>query len=42
MEGPKIQVIVRKRPLSAREIRKSHYDIIEVSTSTELIVKEEK
>lgn len=42
MERPKIQVIVRKRPLSAREIRKNHYDIIDVSSPQTLIVKEEK
>ena len=42
MEGPKIQVIVRKRPLTSREIRKNHYDIIEIQSSSELVVKEEK
>lgn len=42
MERPKIQVVVRKRPLSAREIRKSQTDIVSVDTITSLTVKEEK
>lgn len=42
MERPKIQVVVRKRPLSAREIRKNHYDIIEVDSANTITVKEEK
>ena len=42
MDRTKIQVVVRKRPLSAREIRKNQYDIIEVDSANTLIVKEEK
>ncbi|OMJ71657.1 hypothetical protein SteCoe_30077 [Stentor coeruleus] len=42
MERPKIQVVVRKRPLSAREIRKSQTDIVSVDSITSLTVKEEK
>ena len=42
MEGPKIQVVVRKRPLTSREIRKSHYDIVEMESASDLVVKEEK
>jgi hypothetical protein len=42
MEGPRIQVIVRKRPLTSKELRKSEYDIIDVTSACELIVKEEK
>ncbi|OMJ73142.1 hypothetical protein SteCoe_28238 [Stentor coeruleus] len=42
MEGPRIQVVVRIRPLSAREIRKNHYEIIEVTSPCDLVVKEEK
>ena len=42
MEGSKIQVVVRKRPLTARELRKNHFDVIDATSPSELIVKEEK
>lgn len=42
MEGPRIQVVVRKRPLTSKELRKSEYDIIEVTSASDLIVREEK
>ena len=42
MEGPRIQVVVRKRPLTMKELRKSEYDVIDVTSACDLVVKEEK
>ena len=39
---PKIRVIVRKRPLSKREIQKNDIDNIEIVKSNKLVVKELK
>ena len=42
MEAPKIQVVVRKRPLTVREAKQDQADIIEVVSENSLTVKEEK
>ena len=42
MEPPKIQVVVRKRPLTSRERMQSQADIVEVVPPDSLMVKEEK
>jgi hypothetical protein len=39
---PKIRVIVRKRPLSKKELIKNEMDIIEMRTSSSVVVKELK
>jgi len=39
---PRIRVIVRKRPLSKKETQASEPDIVDVDSSTTLVVKEVK
>ena len=39
---PRIRVIVRKRPLSKKEQTKNDMDIIEIKSTSNLIVKELK
>ena len=39
---PKIRVVVRKRPLNLSEINKNTFDIIDIRSSSELVVKELK
>ena len=39
---PKIQVCIRKRPLTKKEITKSEKDIVEVKSSDEVYIKEQK
>lgn len=41
-EPPKIRVIIRKRPLSKKEIEKGEIDIIELRSKASLVVKEQK
>lgn len=41
-EPPKIRVVVRKRPLTSKELKKSDNDILEVRSSSHLVVKELK
>lgn len=41
-EPPKIRVVVRKRPLTSRELKKADTDILEVRSSSHLVVKELK
>ena len=41
-DPPKIRVVVRKRPLTGREIKKSDTDILEVRNDNAIIVKELK
>ena len=38
----KIKVVVRKRPISKKEEQKGEKDIIEVSDSKNLVVREQK
>ena len=44
MEGPtpKIQVVIRKRPLTKKEEMKGDTDIIDMSMGQEIIVRETK
>ncbi|CAG9311923.1 unnamed protein product [Blepharisma stoltei] len=42
MDRPKIQVIVRKRPLTASEIKKKETDIVDITSRESLIVREDK
>ena len=41
-EPPKIIVVVRKRPLTSKEIKRTDIDILEVRTDAHLVVKELK
>ena len=41
-EPPKIRVVVRKRPLTSKELKKADTDILEVRSSSHLVVKELK
>lgn len=41
-EPPKIRVVVRKRPLTSKEIKKCDSDILEVRNPASLVVKELK
>jgi|LauGreDrversion4_2_1035121.scaffolds.fasta_scaffold155156_1 hypothetical protein len=41
-EPPKIRVVVRKRPLTQKEIKKCDGDILEVRGAQNLVVKELK
>lgn len=41
-EPPKIRVVVRKRPLNAKESKKNDQDVLEIITEQSLIVKELK
>jgi hypothetical protein len=41
-EPPKIRVVVRKRPLTSRELKKSDADILEIRGEQNLVVKELK
>jgi len=40
--APKISVVIRKRPLGKKEIAKGDVDIIDVRSSSTLVVKEMK
>lgn len=42
MDRPKIQVIVRKRPLSSNEIKKKETNIVDVTSQESLVVREDK
>lgn len=39
---PRIRVVVRKRPLSKKEVQQEDVDIVDVDSSTSLVVKELK
>lgn len=39
---PRIRVVVRKRPLSKKEIQGNEADIVEVDSACSLVVKEVK
>lgn len=41
-EPPKIRVVVRKRPLTSKELKKCDNDILEVRNPSCLVVKELK
>jgi len=41
-EPPKIRVVVRKRPLTSKELKKNDTDILEVRGMQNLVVKELK
>ena len=41
-EPPKIRVVVRKRPLTGKELKKADNDILEVRSGQHLVVKELK
>lgn len=41
-EPPKIRVVVRKRPLTSKELKKADTDILEVRSGSHLVVKELK
>ena len=41
-EPPKIRVVVRKRPLTGKEVKKNDTDILEVRNFQHLVVKELK
>jgi hypothetical protein len=41
-EPPKIRVVVRKRPLTSKEVKKCDNDILEVRNTQHLVVKELK
>jgi len=41
-DPPKIQVIVRKRPLNSRELKKNEIDTVEIKSSQTVVVKELK
>jgi hypothetical protein len=42
VEPPKIRVVVRKRPLTSKELKKNDSDILEVRGASNLVVKELK
>jgi len=39
---PKIRVVVRKRPLTSKEIKKTDNDIVECHNGSQLVIKELK
>lgn len=41
-EPPKIRVVVRKRPLTSKELKRNDTDVLEMVSSETLIVKELK
>jgi hypothetical protein len=41
-EPPKIRVVVRKRPLTGKELKRNDMDILEMIDSETLIIKELK
>ncbi len=41
-EPPRIMVIVRKRPLNAKEAKKGDVDIVEKRSTSTIVVKERK
>jgi len=41
-EPPKIRVVVRKRPLTSKEVKRSDTDVLDVISDEALIVKEFK
>lgn len=41
-EPPKIRVVVRKRPLTSKEVKRSDTDVLEMISTETLIVKELK
>ena len=41
-EPPKIRVVVRKRPLTSKEIKRNDTDVLDVISTDSLIVKELK
>lgn len=41
-DPPKIRVVVRKRPLTSKELKKCDSDILEVRSTSCLVVKELK
>ena len=41
-EPPKIRVVVRKRPLTSKELKRADTDVLELQDSASLIVKELK
>lgn len=41
-EPPKIRVVVRKRPLTSKELKRTDNDILEIMDAESLIVKELK
>jgi hypothetical protein len=42
VEPPKIRVVVRKRPLTSRELKKNDADVLEIRGAQNLAVKELK
>lgn len=41
-DPPRINVVVRKRPMGDREVKKSDIDIVDKKSDTVIIVKERK
>lgn len=41
-EPPKIRVVVRKRPLTSKEVKRSDTDVLDMLSTESLIVKELK
>ncbi len=41
-EPPKIRVVVRKRPLTSKEVKRADTDVLDMLSSESLIVKELK
>jgi hypothetical protein len=41
-EPPKIRVVVRKRPLTSKEVKRADTDVLEMLNTESLIVKEMK
>ena len=41
-EPPKIRVVVRKRPLSSKEVAKNDQDVLDILDESALVVKELK
>lgn len=41
-EPPKIRVVVRKRPLTQKELKRNDVDILEITSESNMIVKELK
>jgi hypothetical protein len=41
-DPPRINVVVRKRPLSERELKKNDFDIVDKRDEIHIIVKERK
>lgn len=41
-EPPKIRVVVRKRPLTSKEVKRADNDVLEMLSEESLIVKELK